>query len=142
MFIVEQLISQKILFAILEFRFNFRISFSSHSTYIHVEKLSNGLLKDVIKLKKDKQLDLIVYLANNVNSKDNYVSKMYKQLTNNLLQDNFISKKEHKVIFNPPTIINRSEIERAINHINNENEKAAEEFYKMNSKSKKDDYQL
>jgi hypothetical protein len=37
---------------------------------------------------------------------------------------------------NPSRIVNESEVIRILKHINEENEKAEEEFYKMNSEHK------
>ena len=48
---------------------------------------------------------------------------------------NLITNKEHRVIFNPPRTINKSEINKALSSINGEMDEAAEEFYK----TKKDD---
>jgi hypothetical protein len=49
-----------------------------------------------------------------------------------------ITDKEHKVIFNPSRIINKSEINKALSSINREMDQAAEEFYQTN----KSDYEL
>ena len=51
---------------------------------------------------------------------------------------NLITDKEHIVIFNPPIIINKSEINKALSSINREMDEATEEFYK----TKKNDYEL
>ena len=51
---------------------------------------------------------------------------------------NLITDKEHRVIFNPPRIINKSEINKALSFINREMDESAEEFYQ----TKKDDYEL
>ena len=42
---------------------------------------------------------------------------------------NLITDKEHRVIFNPPRTINKSEINKALSSINREMDEAAEEFY-------------
>ena len=52
---------------------------------------------------------------------------------------NLLTDKEHRVIFNPPRAINKSEINKALSSINREMDEAAEEFYQTN---KKDDYYL
>lgn len=59
-------------------------------------------------------------------------------MTMDLNDKGFISDKEHKVIFNPPRTINKSEIDRALKSLNQQMEEAAEEFYTTN----KDDYSL
>ena len=51
---------------------------------------------------------------------------------------NLITDKEHRVIFNPPRTINKSEINKAISSINKKMNEAAEEFYR----AKKDYYVL
>ena len=58
---------------------------------------------------------------------------------NDMNSKNLITDKEHRVIFNPPRIINKSEINKALSSINREMDEAAEEFYQTN---KKDDYYL
>ena len=89
---------------------------------------------------KDKEhLELVTYLCKHANSKDYTTSRFYKQLSDDLYQKGFIKDKEHSVIFNPPKIINKSEINKILNSINQEMEEAAEEFYKTN---KKDNYSL
>ena len=42
---------------------------------------------------------------------------------------NLITDKEHRVIFNPPRTINKSEINKVLSSINREMDEAAEEFY-------------
>ena len=42
---------------------------------------------------------------------------------------NLITDEEHRVIFNPPRTINKSEINKALSSINREMDEAAEEFY-------------
>ncbi len=51
---------------------------------------------------------------------------------------NLITDKKHRVIFNPPRTINKSEINKALTSINREMDEYAEEFYQ----TKKDDYYL
>jgi hypothetical protein len=100
---------------------------------------TNDLLKLVIRDKEDKHLDLVTYLCKHANSKDYTTSRLFKQMTMDLNDKGFISDKEHKVIFNPPKTINKSEINRALKSLNQQMEEAAEEFYKMNNN---DDYSL
>ena len=52
---------------------------------------------------------------------------------------NLITDKEHKVIFNPPRTINKSEINKALSSINREMDEAAEEFYNTKKNKEKDD---
>lgn len=96
----------------------------------------------IVRVRNNEHLDLIIHLSKGVNSKENYISSNYKKLSNKLLKEKIISKREHRIIFNPPFQFNRSAFEQALKHINQENEQSAEEFYKMNSNSKKDNYQL
>ena len=51
---------------------------------------------------------------------------------------NLITDKEHRVIFNPPRTIHKSEINKALSSINRDMDQAAEDFYK----TKKNDYEL
>ena len=44
-----------------------------------------------------------------------------------------INKNEHRLIFKPPKLISEGAFEQALRHINQQNEEAAEEFYKMNN---------
>lgn len=100
---------------------------------------TNDLLKLVIRDKEDKHLDLVAYLCKHANSKDYTTSRLFKQMTMDLNDKGFINDKEHKIIFNPPKTINKSEINRALKSLNQQMEEAAEEFYQTN---KKDDYSL
>lgn len=58
---------------------------------------------------------------------------------NDMNSKNLITDKEHRVIFNPPKTINKSEINKAISSIIRKADQSAEEFYQTN---KKDDYYL
>ena len=58
---------------------------------------------------------------------------------NGINSKNLITDKEHRVIFNPPKTINKSEINKALSSINRQMDEAADEFYQTN---KKDDYYL
>lgn len=100
---------------------------------------TNDLLKLVIRDKEDKHLDLVAYLCKHANSKDYTTSRLFKQMTMDLNDKGFISDKEHRVIFNSPKTINKSEINRALKSLNQQMEEAAEEFYQT---EKKDDYYL
>lgn len=103
------------------------------------QKNTNDFLNLVINDKDNKHLDLVTYLCKHANSKDYTTSRLFKQMTMDLNDKGFISDKEHKVIFNPPKTINKSEINRALKSLNQQMEEAAEEFYKMNNN---DDYSL
>ncbi len=87
----------------------------------------------------DERKDLITYLCKNANSKNPTTSRFFRQVVNNMNRKDLISDKEHKVIFNPPRIINKSEINKALSSINREMNEAVKEFYQAN---KKDDYSL
>ena len=50
-----------------------------------------------------------------------------------------ITNKEHSVIFNPPRIINKSEINKVLSSINKKMDEAAEEFYNTKKSKEKDD---
>lgn len=66
---------------------------------------------------------------------------MSKKCYDDMNSKNLITDKEHRVIFNPPRTINKSEINKVLSSINREMDQAAEEFYKMN-KEKDDGYLL
>ena len=99
---------------------------------------STELLQQILDVRKDKHLELVTYIAENVNSKDNIKSTTFKKIADNLKYKNIINSDEHKIIFKPPRNINKSEINRALKSINKEMEEAAEEFYQTN----KNDYEL
>ena len=44
-----------------------------------------------------------------------------------------ISNKERKLIFNPPKIINKAEVNKALSSINKEMDDVAEKFYEDNN---------
>ena len=94
---------------------------------------------------RDANIILLVY---DISNKDSFVnlSQWLKDLTNvnmdevilcivgnkiDLNDKRVIKKNEYKVVLNPPKIINEGEVLQALKHINEENEKAAEEFYKV-----------
>ena len=109
------------------------------------QKNTNELLRLVIKDKDDKHLDLIKHLAEGVNSKDKNTSNKYRELSSNFRNKRIISRAEHGVILRPLFGFSKSEIERAIKHINQEMEEQSEEFYKHNTtcyENKNDDYYL
>ena len=100
---------------------------------------STELLEQILKGRKDKHLELVTYIAENVNSRDSIKSSTFKKIANDLKDKRIINEDEHKVIFKPPRNINKSEINRALKSLNQQMEEAAEEFYQTN---KKDDYEL
>ena len=68
----------------------------------------------------------------------NILQKKFKY-HNDRNNKSLITDKKHRVIFNTPRTINKSEINKALSSINREMNQAAEEFYQIN---KKDDYEL
>lgn len=100
---------------------------------------STELLEQILKGRKDKHLELVTYIAENVNSRDSIKSSAFKKIANDLKDKRIINEDEHRVIFKPPRNINKSEINRALKSLNQQMEEAAEEFYQTN---KKDDYEL
>lgn len=100
---------------------------------------STELLQQILDSRKDKHLELVTYIAENVNSKDTIKSSTFKKIADDLKDKRIINSDEHKVILKPPRNINKGEINRALKSINKEMEEAAEEFYQTN---KKDDYSL
>lgn len=91
---------------------------------------SHHLLKGILNKRKDEHLDLVTYLTKQVNSRDLNVSYNFKEITNDLYKRNLISSKERIVIFNPPKLFTKSEINKALSSINKEMEQAAEKFSK------------
>ena len=55
------------------------------------------------------------------------------RISTDLNDKRVIKDNEYRVILKPPKIINEGDVLQALKHINEENEKAAEEFYKMNN---------
>ncbi len=102
------------------------------------QKNTNDFLNLVINDKENKHLDLVTYLCKHANSKDYTTSRLFKQMTIDMNEKGFIKDTEQRVIFNPPKLINKSEINKAISSINREMDEAAEDFYQ----TKKDDYGL
>ena len=100
---------------------------------------STELLEQILKGRKDKHLELVTYIAENVNSRDSIKSSTFKKIANDLKDKRIINEDEHRVIFKPPRSINKGEINRALKSLNQQMEEAAEEFYQTN---KKDDYEL
>ena len=100
---------------------------------------STELLEQILKGRKDKHLELVTYIAENVNSRDSIKSSTFKKIANDLKDKRIINEDEHRVIFKPPRSINKGEINRALKSLNQQMEEAAEEFYQIN---KKDDYEL
>ena len=99
---------------------------------------STELLEQILDSRKDKHLELVTYIAENVNSKDSIKSNTFKKIANDLKDKKIINEDEHRVIFKSPRNINKSEINRALKSINQQMEEAAEQFYKKN----KSDYEL
>lgn len=96
------------------------------------------LLKQILNGRKEQHLELITYLAQNVNSNDYQKSNIFKRISNDLKNKRIINNNEHRVISKPMFGISKYEIERALKHINQEMEEASEKFYN-NDKS---DYEL
>ena len=109
-------------------------------------KTSNSFLKGVVKSRDREHLNLVTHLAEGVNSKDYYTSSSYKQLSDKLKEKKIISKPEHRVIMKPLFGISKTEIERAIHHINQEMEEQSEEYFNKkiygNSNTNENDYTL
>ena len=100
---------------------------------------STELLQQILDSRKDKHLEQVTYIAENVNSKDTIKSSTFKKIADDLKDKRIINSDEHKVILKPPRNINKGEINQALKSINREMEEAAEEFYQTN---KKNDYEL
>lgn len=77
-------------------------------------------------------------MCENVNSRDFSKSQSFKQVSNKLYKKGIINKDERHVIFNPPSLINPSEVNKSISNINKQMEQEAEEFYN----TYKNDYSL
>lgn len=101
---------------------------------------STELLEQILKGRKDKHLELVTYIAENVNNNDSIKSSIFRKLANDLKDKRIINEDEHRVIFKPPRNINKSEINRALKSLNQQMEEAAEDFYKMNDS--KEDYSI
>ena len=101
-------------------------------------KDTNRFVKNVMDKRMDERKDFITYLCKNVNSNNQYTSISFKKIANDMYKNNLLSDKEHRVIFNPPSIITKSEINKALHLVNRQMDEAAEEFYKINEN--KDDY--
>ena len=108
---------------------------------IEILQDSEELLKDIIKVKNNEHIDLITNLCENVNSRDFSKSQSFKQVSNELYKKGIINENERQVIFNPPKLINESEIEKAISKINREMDEAVEDFSKQFT-TQKYDYEL
>ena len=106
------------------------------------QRNSNSLLKSLINARNDEHLNLVTHLAKGVNSKDSYTSNTYKQVSDRLREKNIISRNEHRVILRPLFGISKSEIEKALHHINQEMEEQAEEFYNQRMSANENDYEL
>lgn len=100
----------------------------------------NYYLRKELKDKKTEDIKLMTYLSEEVNSSDIKKAKTFTRITNDLKDLKIIKNNEHRLIFRPPKLLSEAEFEQGLKHISEENEQAAEEFYKMNSNSKKDNY--
>ena len=89
-------------------------------------------------IRKNRFFLFITYLFKNANGKDSTTSRFFRQVVNDMNSKNLITDKEHRVIFNPPRTINKSEINKALSSINREMDETTEEFYQTN----KNDYEL
>lgn len=101
---------------------------------------SHNLLKGILNKRKDEHLDLVTYLTKQVNSKDSTISNNFKEITDDLYKRNLISSKERKIIFNPPRLFTKSEINKALSSINKEMDESAEKYYQINQN--KNDYSI
>lgn len=95
-------------------------------------------LKGILDKRKDEHIDLVTYLTEQVNNEDTNVSNSFKEMTNDLYKRNLISSNERKVIFNPPNLFTKSEINKALSSINKEMEEAAQEFSKQFNNNEED----
>lgn len=95
----------------------------------------NNQIYEDLRNNKISHIKLITYLANGVNSKDEKKSKTFIRIATDLNDKRIIKYNEDKVVLNPPKIINEGEVLQALKHINEENEKAPEEFYKVSDKN-------
>lgn len=111
-------------------------------TELENQKNSNSLLKSLINARNNEHLNLVTHLAKGVNSKDSYTSNTYNQVSNKLREKNIISRNEHRIILRSLFGISKSEIEKALHHINQQNEEAAEEFYNQRINTNENDYEL
>lgn len=75
---------------------------------------------------------------------ENYEStkSFFKKITDDLKNKDLLSNDEYKVILKPPRIINKSEINKALNSINQKMEEAADEFEILFQENENDDYYL
>ena len=71
-------------------------------------------------IRKNRFFLFITYLFKNANGKDPTTSRFFRQVVNDMNSKNLITDKEHRVIFNPPRTINKSEINKALSSINRE----------------------
>ena len=95
-------------------------------------------MKGILDKRKDEHIDLVTYLTEQVNNEDTNVSNSFKKMTNDLYKRNLISSNERKVIFNPPNLFTKSEINKALSSINKEMEEAAQEFSKQFNNNEED----
>ena len=94
-------------------------------------KDDKNFIKSVMNKRMDERNEFITYLCKGVNNKDPIVSKQFKSITEDMHKKKYISKKERFVIFNPPSLISKSEIENTLHHINQEMEAEAEKYFQQ-----------
>lgn len=99
-------------------------------------------IKSVMDKRMDEKNEFITYLCKGVNSKDSMISRQFKTMTEDMHKKKYISKKERFVIFNPPRLITKSEIENAVHHINQEMEAEAEKYFQQRINGNENDYIL
>ena len=100
-----------------------------------IEELTdeNKDLYKELKNNKISHITLLTYLVKGANSNDKTKAQTFMRIATDLNDKKVIKDNEYKVVLNPPKVINEGEVLQALKHINQENEKAAEEFYKMNN---------
>ena len=103
---------------------------------------NQDFLKSILKKRNDEHLDLITYLSKESNSKEITISKIHKEITNELYKRNVLSKSEKTIIFTPRLSYTKSDISKALNSINRQMDESAEEFYKINQSQNENDYSI
>lgn len=96
-----------------------------------VLKDDKKFIKSVMDKRMDERIEFITYLCKGANSKDPIVSRQFKSIADDMHKKKYISRKERFVIFNPPRLISKSEIENALHHINQQMEQEAEYYWKQ-----------
>ena len=100
-----------------------------------IEELTdeNKDLYKELKNNKINHIKLLTYLVKGASSNDKTKAQTFMRISTDLNDKRVIKDNEYRVILKPPKIINEGDVLQALKHINEENEKAAEEFYKMNN---------